>query len=113
MKAKLSLMIAGFVLAGCASTGPESVDNWKKYGFEQAVKGNVLLAQDEQTTEDYKLYIQGYEVGQKVYCSQDPYRLGMVGKVYQGICAEFSDDFQTQYDLGRLEYLAALAKLAD
>ena len=113
MKAKLSLLIAGFVLVGCSTTGPKIVDNWQKYGFEQAIKGNVLMDIEEQTAEEYELYFQGYEVGQKAYCTQDPYRLGMVGKVYNGICAKFSDDFRTQYELGRLEYLAMQAKLAD
>ncbi|MFG0605166.1 DUF2799 domain-containing protein [Vibrio mimicus] len=113
MKTKLSLLIAGFVLAGCSATGPKTVDNWQKYGFEQAIKGNVLMAQEEQTAEEYELYREGYEVGQKAYCTQDPYRLGMVGKVYNGICAEFSDDFQTQYELGRLEYVAMQSKFVD
>ncbi|WP_047046917.1 DUF2799 domain-containing protein [Vibrio mexicanus] len=115
MKAKLSLLIAGFVLAGCSTTGTsmDTVDNWQKYGFDQAVAGKVMIEQNEFTAEDYALYEEGYVVGQKVYCSQDPYKVGMVGKIYNGICDELSDDFQTQYELGRLEYLAMQAKMAD
>lgn len=112
MKIKLLLLVSGAAMMGCASEPVDltTITNWQKYGFEQANKGNVMLSDSEISADDFVLYKQGYEVGKKAYCSQDAYNLGMRGNTYHGICDDVSQDFKTQYELGRLEYLALKEK---
>lgn len=114
MKTKLLLILSGLTMMGCASETVDlsTVTNWQKFGFEQAIKGEKMLAESAISAEDMVLYKQGYAVGKSAYCDQDAYKLGMRGRNYNGICDDVSDDFKTQYELGRLEYLAMKQKFS-
>lgn len=112
MKIKLLLLFSSTAMMGCASQNVDSttITNWKKYGFEQANQGNVMRSDSDISADDFDLYKQGYDVGKEKYCSQDAYNLGMRGNTYHGICDDVSQEFKTQYELGKLEYLAIKEK---
>lgn len=107
----ISMCIA--LLAGCTSQQDRlnQVTNWKEYGFEEASKGKKVLEPSLISQTQYDDYMIGYKMGTKVFCTQDPYKLGMRGADYHNQCDEKNPNFEEQYKLGYLEFLAYQNKL--
>lgn len=116
MKKKSKVLLSALFitsLIGCTNQQDKlaKVDNWKKYGFEEASRGKKILDSSLITQNQYKDYMSGYDMGIKLFCSQDPYKLGMRGADYYNQCDKTHPDFENQYKLGYLEYLAYQNKL--
>lgn len=93
------------VLAGCSSmpTANNSPAEWRDYGEKTAIHGKRLLTEDAISINDdeqYAAYVEGYESGQKTYCSKNAFELGRSGQLYRGICDEMDPTFRENYNTG-------------
>ena len=99
------------LLVGCTATNTPTLSNdpqvWLDFGEEQALDGQIALSETklakhamsgEISSEQYQAYLEGYEVGQKVYCDQDARMLGAEGKPYRGICDDINPFFRSDYE---------------
>ncbi len=102
-----------FLLAGCSALPiPQSgsVTDWKAYGEQRGQKGLLkqtesrLAKQDKTGTFNralYAAYLEGYQQGRLIYCEQNPYMLGVVGKPYYGVCDDLNPFYYQDYMSGR------------
>ncbi|MDN3679968.1 DUF2799 domain-containing protein [Vibrio tapetis subsp. quintayensis] len=88
---KFTVILTTLFLVACTSvdlTHLTSEKEWYDFGLEQSNKGAVQFSPNKAQTseENYLAYSDGYQIGQDVYCAQDPHRLGLLRKPYFGIC---------------------------
>lgn len=101
------------LLVGCSAFPPpqsDSISDWKEYGEQRGEQG--LLRQSESrlekqdqtgsfSSEQYAAYQEGYQAGRLVYCKQNPYLLGVMGKPYNGVCDDLNPFYYQDYMSGR------------
>ncbi|CAH8196808.1 DUF2799 domain-containing protein [Vibrio aestuarianus] len=100
------LLLLTFVLFGCAvqPTPTTSVNSdWLQFGLQQGERGLLKLSVEKLATSDelYLAYSDGYEQGRAMYCQQNAYILGVIGKPYLGVCDKDNVFFQQDYISGR------------
>lgn len=111
------LMLILVVLAGCASQhdmpDTSNVQAWKAYGEKQANQGFVEYSKQDLEKKSGLMelnaaaadaYHQGYLIGQKQYCSQNPSWLASSGQTYRGICDEVNPQFGQNYMASSTQY---------
>ncbi|MGF1779637.1 DUF2799 domain-containing protein [Vibrio nomapromontoriensis] len=106
-----SVLILGLLMVGCVQLQPPTGDDnqaWQEFGQAWAMKGYVIkdrseLEQDTPSLSlaQYKQYQMGYALGKETYCQQDPFVLGLNGKIYYGICQDISRTFLEEYWRGK------------
>lgn len=101
------------LLVGCTASQSEvsekNADDWYQYGEQRAKNGFVFQEKEELervnpeemvTGEFYNAYSQGHTSGIAIYCSQNPYILGLSEAPYFGICDQIKPEFRTEYEKG-------------
>ncbi|SDH31595.1 Protein of unknown function [Vibrio xiamenensis] len=101
----LILTAAVLVLAGCSAqqhSMPMANQNWQDFGYEQAMDGQAKQMMSSLSISDqmYAQYSDGYEMGRTKFCGQDAFRVGFLGKSYQGICDNIDASFHDEYQEG-------------
>ncbi|MCL9777080.1 DUF2799 domain-containing protein [Vibrio methylphosphonaticus] len=106
-----SVMALGLLMAGCVQLQPPTSDDnqaWNEFGQAWAMKGYVVKSRSELeqdapslSSEQYKQYQTGYSLGKDEYCQQDPFVLGLNGRIYYGICQDVSRTFLDEYWRGK------------
>ncbi len=103
----LGAILLTMILAGCAATNlptDGSTESWSQFGYEEGQKGFIKKDQEWLELKEESLfaaYSDGYEKGREEYCSQDAYKLGIMGKPYAGVCDELDWRFRMRYNDGR------------
>ncbi|WP_162063504.1 DUF2799 domain-containing protein [Vibrio taketomensis] len=104
------LLAVTLLLVGCASVTPSLSNDplaWQEFGQQQALDGQLMLSESkivkhslsgDVNSEQYKAYLDGYQMGQKTYCEQDARMLGTTGKPYRGICDDINPFFRSDYE---------------
>ncbi len=111
---KLTIGLFITVLVGCASSDDveqeKNVDVWFAIGEARAKNGFLLQTEsrlvdrypeEKITTEFYNGYVKGHEAGTKVYCSQNPYILGLSEEPYFGLCDQIDSNYSDEYQKGK------------
>lgn len=107
IKVGISSVISLLFLSACAQTAFPTDGNsgsWQTFGYEQSMKGYMKKSASELGVEEKSLqnaYSEGYEKGRIEYCTQDAYKLGIMGKSYLGICDDLDWRFRMRYNDGR------------
>lgn len=109
----LIIAFSVLLLSACATTLPPTSNldsDWNTFGYERAIKGQIaqsesrlqkLLNDQLLQSSHYQAYLNGYEKGQKEYCAQNPFILGVTGAPYNGICDRIDWTFREDYNSGR------------
>ncbi len=105
----LTVLFTVLLLAACSTTPPPNskVDSdWQAFGYDRAMKGWIVQSETKLvklsdgkavSEENYQAYLDGYTKGQKEYCGQSAYMLGVVGEQYTGICDKIDPFFRQDY----------------
>ena len=112
MKLLISAILA-LLLVGCSSSPQaekeKNADDWFNYGEFRAKKGLIVQTQeqleavnpDETITEEfYNAYFSGHQEGTVIYCTQNPYILGLSEEPYFGLCDQSHPKFKEEYEKG-------------
>ncbi|MFA0086934.1 DUF2799 domain-containing protein [Vibrio sp. 10N.261.51.F12] len=105
------VMVIGFMMAGCVQLQPPIATEsqaWQDFGQAWALKGYVIKSDNELkedspplTSAQYKAYQVGYQAGKDEYCQQDPFVMGLNGRIYYGICNDVNRRFSEEYNRGK------------
>jgi hypothetical protein len=112
MMNRASLLVAGVILAGCATMSPEEClqANWEEIGYNDAIEGRSVSrsqAHREACAEtgvnvDFELYRHGYALGLPYYCTRETgFESGDHGGEYAAQCvSENFPDYASGYSEG-------------
>lgn len=112
MKLLISAILA-LLLVGCSSSPQaekeKNADDWFNYGEFRAKKGLIVQTQEQLeavnpdvtiTEEFYNAYFSGHQEGTVIYCTQNPYILGLSEAPYFDLCAQSHPEFKDEYEKG-------------
>lgn len=107
------MLTIALLLAGCSAVPvPMSgeTSDWQQYGMQRGESGLIQQSQAKLAKLDqsgqfnpqlYQAYVTGYQLGNRQYCQQDAFMLGIKGMPYMGVCDDIDPMFNYNYMSGR------------